>query len=108
MGTPTITYIAAYATAATALGTTGLATATYYLARKTKATADAAQNELVQAVEQSKATGKQTEAVIAQAEAVKQQSQATAQQVELLKDRRPLPIIRAMLRRRHSTRRSSR
>ncbi len=80
MDTPTITYVAAWATAATAGGTLALAGATYWLARKTRETADAAKNELVVAVKQGKAMteqtgaiGKQTDAVIEQGQEMKRQ-----------------------------------
>jgi len=62
----TIDYVAAYATAATALGTLILATATFLLARKTKdlaqsgqQTADAAEGELLQIRQQTEAAQKQ-------------------------------------------------
>ena len=85
MDTPTITYVAAYATAATAAGTIALAGATYWLGRKTRDTARAAKDDLAQTVEQGRTLQKQTQAVVDQADAVKAQTDATAQQVELLR-----------------------
>jgi hypothetical protein len=86
MTTPTISYVAAWATAATGVGTIGLASATYWLARKTRETAEAARDELKEAVVQSKAIEQQTQAVIDQAGSVNRQVEATTQQVGLLRE----------------------
>jgi hypothetical protein len=67
--TPTITYVAAWATFGTAFGTIGLAIATFVLAKRTKAlatsgqeTADAAKQELGLLRTQAEATKRQSEA----------------------------------------------
>ena len=61
-GTPWIVYFAAYASAGTAVGTVGLALATYWLGRKTRDLATDAEHELAVATEQAKATTSQAEA----------------------------------------------
>jgi hypothetical protein len=62
MDTPTITYIAAYATAATAAGTIGLAVATFSLATKTKKLAHDAEQELALLRIQAEAADRQSNA----------------------------------------------
>lgn len=85
MDTPTITYVAAYATGATAVGTIGLAIATFKLAKRTASLAKSGQDTAEAAKKEIALLTSQTEAMTTQTEAVIKQSEAALEQVELSK-----------------------
>jgi hypothetical protein len=80
---PTIEYVAAGATAATAVGTLALALSTRSLATKTTAVADASERTATAAVKEIRLLREQTEAVRVQADAAVQQTRSMRRQSEV-------------------------